>query len=62
MDDIKHVTRMEVDENGTTAAAVTISVSRGASTAEVFLADHPFVFTVYDTKLNQVLFNGVFCN
>lgn len=59
-EEIMHVTRMEVDENGSTASAATYDTYRGE--VEQFVCDRPFVFTVYDKVLGQVLFTGVYSN
>ncbi|CAJ0588785.1 unnamed protein product [Cylicocyclus nassatus] len=57
-----HKALIEVDEEGTTAAAVTAMMMFGAAprTAEPvqFIADHPFLFIL--TKDNNPLFMGVF--
>lgn len=49
-----------VDEQGTVAAAATGIVMFGAAMVQpdIFNADHPFVFMIYDTKSNLILFMG----
>ena len=57
-------TYIEVDENGTEAAAVTMGAMGGTTSAMpqpelvVFRADQPFVFFIRDDKNDQVLFIG----
>jgi len=56
-------TFIEVDENGTIAAAVTMAGVVEVSlplpdTPALFLADHPFQFFIYDAKEDLVLFEG----
>jgi serpin B len=54
---IAHQSVVEVNEEGTEAAAATATiVSRGRST--VFRADHPFVFLIRDVQSGAVLFLG----
>lgn len=59
-EDIRHAAIMEVDENGTVAAAVTYTAGRGMT--GTFICDRPFLFTVYDKELEQVLFTGTYTN
>lgn len=59
-DEIRHAVRMEVDENGTVAAAVTYSAGRGMP--DTFICNSPFLFTVYDREQGQVLFTGTYVN
>ncbi len=49
-----------VDEQGTIAAAATGMVIFGSAMVipKIFNADHPFVFLIYDTKSNLILFMG----
>lgn len=61
IDEMMHKTRMQIDETGTTASAATYSVAKSFG-SEAVVADHPFVFFVYDTDLDQVLFTGVYSN
>lgn len=52
-----HKAMVEVDEAGTTAAAVTLEViCRGQP--PVFMADHPFVFVIRDVSSGAILFMG----
>ncbi len=57
-----HSTFIQVDEEGTKAAAVTKvdvrSRSRGPKDYEVFNADRPFLFIVFHHSTEQILFIG----
>ncbi|MBN1650839.1 MAG: serpin family protein [Bacteroidales bacterium] len=58
---VKHKTFIEVNEEGTEAAAVT-SVSVGATSAgptrDIFAVDHPFLFAIKEKYTNAILFVG----
>lgn len=64
--DIIHKTHIELDENGTKAAATTIIVSKVTSTAPDHLTpidkyvylDRPFIFVIMDCEKNTPLFIG----
>lgn len=64
IDDAYHKAFVDVDEEGTTAAAATaVVMSRETATVEPprpveFRADHPFVYVVRDVHTNLVLFMG----
>ncbi len=64
INDVIHKTHIDVDENGTEAAAVTASVMVGATSASPidtvieFKADRPFTFIIYDRDSSEVLFMG----
>ncbi len=66
--EVKHIADIEVDEEGTEAAAVTgisiIAVSAVAPPLKfvTFNADHPFLFFVRDDKTGAVLFAGRMTN
>ena len=51
---------IEVDEEGTVAAAATaiIMSSRSASLKVKFIADHPFLFFLRDLQTGLLLFQG----
>ncbi|CAK9178614.1 unnamed protein product [Ilex paraguariensis] len=59
---------IEVDEEGTEAAAVTLSVLYGCSPkgpvpkTENFVADHPFMFMIREETSGLVIFTGVVSN
>ena len=63
--DIIHKTYIRVDEEGAEAAAVTaVIMEETAMPVEepapiVFNADHPFLFTIYDTTDGTMLFTGI---
>ncbi len=57
-----HKTFVQVDEEGTEAAAVTmVGIGRLTSvgpTGVIFKADHPFLFIIYESYSNTILFIG----
>ncbi|MBQ9065966.1 MAG: serpin family protein [Clostridia bacterium] len=65
VDNVNHRAKIEVDEKGSRAAAVTEISMRLTSAAPMpekvynFIADHPFVFVIRDTSNGMVLFTGV---
>jgi serpin B len=60
--DVFHQAVIEVNEEGTVAAAATAVIAGGsASPAEpvpVFIADHPFIFIIQDDRNDMILFMG----
>ena len=61
---VKHKTYINVDEEGTEAAAVT-AVTVGTTSAgpgQPFVADHPFVFIIKEKYTHAILFVGVVAN
>lgn len=66
--DILHKAKIEVDENGTKAAAATVVMIDNCCEAiepydpKEFIADEPFVFTIRDTKTGTILFMGTISN
>lgn len=61
--DAKHVAKIKVDEEGSTAAAATVLFSfRSARPVEPtkFECNHPFLFLIYDHKSRAVLFTGIY--
>lgn len=63
LDDAVHKAKIEINEEGSTAAAATalfsFRSSRPAEPAQ-FLCNHPFVFLIYDHKSKGILFTGVY--
>lgn len=61
---VVHKAFVEVNEEGTEAAAATAAVMmlRCAPRVEQFNADHPFIFTILDCKTSTILFLGRFCS
>ncbi|CAH2068578.1 unnamed protein product, partial [Iphiclides podalirius] len=62
-DDAVHEAKIQIDEEGTVAAAATaIFGFRSSRPAEpsVFIANFPFVYIVYERPTNSVLFMGVY--
>lgn len=61
--DAVHRAKIELNEEGTTAAAATALFSfRSSRPIEpaVFKADHPFVYVIYDKISKSILFSGYF--
>lgn len=61
--DAVHRARIEVTEEGTTAAAATALFSfRSSRPTEpaIFNANHPFVYLIYDKPSRTILFTGIF--
>jgi serpin B len=65
VNDVIHKAFIEVDEEGTEAAAATAELTAGAmppgdepEPVPVFRADHPFVFLIQDFETGTVLFMG----
>jgi serpin B len=58
--EVIHKAFIEVNEEGTEAAAATGVVMKRAAFTESksFQADHPFLFVIRDRKTNSVLFSG----
>lgn len=57
--DIEHKAKIEIDETGTTAAAITpiyIAQSMGIN----FNCNHPFMFIIYDEEYKEILFAGIY--
>lgn len=62
-DDAVHKAKIEVNEEGSTAAAATVLFSfRSSRPLEPaqFYCDHPFLFFIYDHKSKAILFAGVY--
>lgn len=63
LDDAVHKAKIEVNEEGSTAAAATVLFSfRSSRPLEPaqFYCDHPFMFLIYDHKSKAILFSGVY--
>ncbi|XP_065649459.1 ovalbumin-related protein X-like [Hydra vulgaris] len=58
---IFHKAFIDVEEEGTEAAAVTAVLIEASCTKPTFKADHPFLFLIYDASLQLILFTGRFC-
>lgn len=60
--DMKHFSKIVVDEEGSAAVGVSgsIGVSSLRSGPVEFIADHPFLYFIYDNTFNEVLFTGVY--
>ncbi|XP_016319861.1 leukocyte elastase inhibitor-like [Sinocyclocheilus anshuiensis] len=57
-----HKAFVEVNEEGTEAAAATGAVIAIRSFAQMFIADHPFLFFIRHNPSNSILFYGCFCS
>ena len=57
-----HEAVVEVDEKGTVAAAATAVIllggSRQVNPPVIFRADHPFMYFIYDTRTDMIIFMG----
>lgn len=63
LDDAVHKAKIQVDEEGSTAAAATVVFSfRSSRPLEPaqFFCDHPFMFLIYDYRSSAVLFTGIY--
>lgn len=57
---VLHNTFVEVNEEGTEAAAATaVEIKYTATTGNIFIADKPFVFIIKEKETNSMLFMGV---
>jgi serpin B len=57
--DVLHKAFVEVNEEGTEAAAATaVVMAKGLERTPVFRADHPFVFMIKDNRSGSILFIG----
>ncbi|NWW45226.1 SPB11 protein, partial [Pedionomus torquatus] len=63
LSNVVHKTYVEVNEEGTIAAAATgaVIVRRSLPLTEVFMADHPFLFFIRHNPTNTILFFGKLC-
>lgn len=55
---VRHQAFVEVDEEGTTAAAATVAHVKTKSMSPSFRADHPFLFLIRDNRSGSILFMG----
>jgi len=55
---LRHGAFVEVDEEGTTAAAATVTHHGTKSMSPRFVADHPFLFLIRDNRTGSILFLG----
>ncbi|KAG8282487.1 serine protease inhibitor 88Ea-like [Homalodisca vitripennis] len=63
LDDAVHKAKIQVDEDGTTAAAATAFFTFRSSRpldAAMFICNHPFVYLLYDAQSQTILFTGVY--
>lgn len=62
IDFVQHAVKVEVDEKGTRAAAVTVVGSRVTSVPVGYTFDKPFVFVIRERLSGTILFTGVVRN
>ncbi|XP_054273238.1 serine protease inhibitor 88Ea-like [Macrosteles quadrilineatus] len=63
LDDAVHKAKIQVDEEGTTAAAATAFFTFRSSRpldVAMFICNHPFVYLLYDAQSQTILFTGVY--
>lgn len=63
LDSAIHKAKIQVDEEGTTAAAGTAIFEFRAARPLIptqFICNHPFVFMLYDSSSETILFTGVY--
>lgn len=58
--EMKHMAKIEVNESGSKASAMTSVIFYQLSRPSEFYCDRPFVFIVHDEKFEEVLFAGVY--
>ena len=57
--EVVHKAFVDVNEEGTEAAAATaVVMSRGVEAAPLFYADHPFIFLIRENSTGSLLFLG----
>ena len=61
--DVKHKAKIEIDEEGSRAAAATVIEMVESACAPIedpidFVVDHPYVFVIRDLKTGMILFMG----
>ncbi|XP_029978799.1 leukocyte elastase inhibitor-like [Sphaeramia orbicularis] len=63
LSDVVHKAVVDVNEEGTEAAAATAAVisRRSISIPKTFTADHPFLFFIRNNATDTILFSGRFC-
>lgn len=63
-DDMIHKAKIEIDEDGSVAAAATATMSRSLTFMDAepieFHCDHPFIFMINDLVSQEILFAGVY--
>ncbi|MBI9020589.1 MAG: serpin family protein [Verrucomicrobia bacterium] len=65
IDDVVHKAFVEVNEEGTEAAAATGIIMRTTSIGpppKIFRADHPFIFLIRENESGKILFMGRMCD
>jgi serpin B len=56
--DVIHKAFVEVNESGTEAAAVTLTIALSKGMAGHFIVDHPFIFLIRENGSGSILFVG----
>ncbi len=63
IDEVRHKTFLEVNEEGSEAGAVTmVTFVRSAGGTRVFRVDHPFLLAIYEADTSAILFLGKVMN
>lgn len=63
LDDLNHYSKIGVNEWGSLDAAISgsyVNESSEMRSGNRFIADHPFVYVIYDRLLNGILMAGVY--
>ena len=58
--DLAHMAKIEINEIGTVAAALTYLNAFPMSARRSFDCNHPFLFVIHDRKFNEILFAGIY--
>lgn len=57
---LAHMAKIEINEEGTVAAAGIFLNAWPASACQTFVCNHPFLFVIHDRKFNEILFAGIY--
>ena len=64
-DEVYHQAKIEINEEGSDASAVTMLLKRRSHNPFIegryhFICNKPFLFLIYDKKSKEILFSGVY--
>lgn len=63
LEQMQHKAKVEINEEGTIATAATAIIWEQQCAlhhTHEFFCNHPFLFVIYDSELEQILFTGVY--